>query len=115
MSASLPYVSGDNLITCTNGGAKWITDNTLATMEIQEQRQHFNIYPNPADEVVFFSLPGKNIASLVEVYSVNGRLLYQEKVQTQSGQINIANLNSGLYIVKATNIAGKIYWQKLIK
>jgi hypothetical protein len=71
----------------------------------------FNIYPNPAKDVISFQseLPLER----VEIFSLTG-----SKVLSQSNnvrQVEVGNLAKGIYILKASTVDGKVATQKLIK
>lgn len=71
----------------------------------------FNIYPNPAKDVISFQseLPLER----VEIFSLTG-----SKVLSQSNnvrQVEVGNLAKGIYILKASAVDGKVATQKLIK
>jgi hypothetical protein len=55
------------------------------------------VYPNPATDVLTVDgLPG-NIANLLQVYDLAGKLILQ---QAESNKINIAELATGTYILQ---------------
>ena len=71
----------------------------------------FNIYPNPAKDVIMFQseLPLER----VEIFSLTG-----SKVLSQSNnveQVEVGNLAKGIYMLKASAADGKVATQKLIK
>ena len=71
----------------------------------------FNIYPNPAKDVISFQteLPLER----VEIFSLTG-----SKVLSQSNnvkQVEVGNLAKGFYMLKASAVDGKVATQKLIK
>lgn len=71
----------------------------------------FNIYPNPAKDVISFQseLPLES----VEIFSLTG-----SKVLSQSNnveQVEVGNLAKGIYMLKASAVDGKVATQKLIK
>lgn len=69
-----------------------------------------NVYPNPATDNIYI----KNSEKLSElsIYSVNGKMVYN--TNNPSNTIDISNLTSGVYAIKATDISGKIYTNSLI-
>jgi photosystem II stability/assembly factor-like uncharacterized protein len=68
------------------------------------------IYPNPASDVVNVSIDNAPATS-VAVYSLTG----QKVLQGATGQLNIASLSAGMYLIKAETADGKSASQKLIK
>ncbi len=66
--------------------------------------------PNPADNFVNVDIPS---AMSLEIYSVTGALVGKEKLSEGFNTISITNLNSGLYILRLTDLSGKTFRAKL--
>ncbi|MFH0896086.1 MAG: alpha/beta fold hydrolase [Bacteroidota bacterium] len=63
-----------------------------------------NVYPNPASTEVNIVLGnGWNSNVDVSVYSIDGQLLMQEKVQSTTVSLNTQKLSSGLYLIKISD------------
>lgn len=80
-------------------------DRPLATADFFAQ--NFAVYPNPADNVL--NISSKNNISLnqVQLTDLNGRIV--KNVNTESistAQINIGELNAGVYFLKVTSAQG---------
>ena len=64
--------------------------------------KEITLYPNPISQYLQYELPenylGKTV--LFEVVDVQGRKLKSIKQNSLSGEIDLSNLNSGLYFVK---------------
>lgn len=58
----------------------------------------FNVYPNPARDVV--SITGENTIDEVKIYSINGQLIQQQTVSGQHVSIETESLKTGMYIVQ---------------
>lgn len=82
---------------------------TLANNDYNENTLKFNLYPNPANDIV--SISTKNELKSVEIYSLVG----QKVLTTAQKEFNISQLNSGLYLVKVEDVNGNVSNQKLIK
>ena len=96
-------LSFDNLITSPSSVEKPFSKNIL-----------FDLYPNPASDLVNFDIDNPNNADLtLTVYDVTGKIVKSETLQKNQTQINIKNLSKGIYLVeiKSKDWAGK---QKLI-
>ena len=65
---------------------------------IAENAVAFNVYPNPADDVIFVEAEA-NIES-VSVYNVLGVMVYSEQCTLNNVQLNIADYSAGVYFVK---------------
>ncbi len=71
-----------------------------------------NIYPNPAQELVYVELPNKGISE-VKLLDASGRLI---QLQTTNSALTIIQRNAlpaGFYLVEVLN-GGKVYREKLL-
>ena len=59
------------------------------------------IYPNPANDYVNVNAT-VNLQN-IEIYSIDGQLLISEIVDTNNVKIDVSNLPSGTYILRAAN------------
>lgn len=100
--------NGD-IIGDTQGEDLWVFKLGDNTTGIEEQLdKSSSIYPNPADDMLYFSELIKNI----EIYSINGQKLMHYSNITQ---LNIDFLDSGTYLFQAETAGGKTTVQKIIK
>jgi hypothetical protein len=60
-------------------------------------------FPNPANEFLTVSAPKFETGTVISIYSIEGRLVKQEKIEAISTVIAINNLASGLYVVQLNN------------
>ena len=81
----------------------WSLDNVLNTPEFETSVSSFAVYPNPAQDIVFFSEPGS-----YKVYDMQGRLVLE---LNQQAFFDTSGLGSGLYLIR--NQQGQT--QRLIK
>jgi len=75
--------------------------------------QIFNVFPIPAKDILIIELY-EAINTSVEIMSLEGKLIEKYTFQDEKTQINIENLSSGFYVLKAKNEKG-IQVIKLIK
>lgn len=77
------------------------------------------IFPNPATEYVMVDLQSEEIKDgIIQMYDMNGRLVYNEKFNVIEGpnRIDLADLNSSQYILKVSTASGEVLQTlKLIK
>lgn len=85
--------------------------NTQNTAPINNIR----VFPNPVLDLLNFSLPQGNQISYIELFSVQGQLVFRRDIQNRGGQIDLSPLNKGLYILKAIDESGRVYTQKITK
>ncbi len=80
-----------------------------AVLSVEAQTPKQKIYPNPASEYVTISGIGNGKAI---IYNSIGQKLIEQDI-TSTSEINISNLQSGIYIIKLEN-AGNITFEKLM-
>ena len=69
--------------------AAGVEDESLVTL---------NMYPNPASDVL--NISAQNTINIVEIYNVLGQKVIRMNVEDTSAEINVSNLNSGIYLIK---------------
>ncbi|WP_396212342.1 choice-of-anchor J domain-containing protein [Flavobacterium sp.] len=69
-------------------------------------QSNFIVGPNPATDVVNISAKNSNTINTVEITDINGRIVKNETVNATTSQINVADLNSGVYFLKASSENG---------
>jgi hypothetical protein len=111
--------TGNNVGTLTNYGLTAGSSNWLAGSPIVsdvtctlllgntsfEVGNNLKIYPNPTQNIVNIDLQDLDNAS-VEVYDINGRQLFTQKLNNTTTAINIENLASGVYLFKVSSSQG---------
>lgn len=65
------------------------------------------VYPNPAQEVVYVKLPGTD-ACVVTVYSMTGKLVYSGKTSETLHTIDLREFGKGLYILNVNSLQGQL-------
>ena len=67
----------------------------------------FSMYPNPATSVLNISTKNGIALENVQILDINGRVVNQTNTTaSENVQINISNLNSGVYFVKIQSELG---------
>lgn len=69
----------------------------------------FKVYPNPASENIYIETNSK--IKNIKLFSTDGKLIIESRIL----QLNIQNLNTGIYILAIENEEGSIGIQKIIK
>lgn len=73
------------------------------------------VYPVPFTDQLTIETENDQISTL-EIYSIDGRLLFTETINSNQKTFKIPNLQTGIYFVKAYNFTGKVILQeKVIK
>jgi hypothetical protein len=88
-----------------------LTDAALGTNNLSNNALF--ISPNPATTSLF--VHGMNVSanSMVAIYSITGELMMNEKLNTNN-QINISDLDKGVYLIQVSN-ANQSFVKKFIK
>jgi len=91
----------------TDGNSPWISF-AAATPNASNQTSGFSelvenemmLYPNPANEQITISIPTFETGTVVSIYSVEGKLVKQVKMESNSTVVATNDLARGLYIVQ---------------
>ena len=75
--------------------------------EIEKTAQSVNVYPNPAKDIVNFSMDG-NIAKTITVIDITGRIVETVKIITNETQMNIGDYSNGIYIYQIKAEDGQV-------
>ncbi len=74
----------------------WIGAETAGVED--ESLVTLNMYPNPASDVL--NISAQNTINTVEIYNVLGQKVISMQVENTSAEINVSNLNAGIYLIK---------------
>ncbi|MDA9317137.1 choice-of-anchor J domain-containing protein, partial [Polaribacter sp.] len=74
----------------------WIGAETAGVED--ESLVTLNMYPNPANDVL--NISAQNTINTVEIYNVLGQKVISMQVENTSAEINVSNLNAGIYLIK---------------
>lgn len=86
--------------------AKLFDINTSAGFVEKNDEIRFDVFPNPANDILNFSLrsPNNKKGLLLSMYSIYGKLAYQKVLEdSNKGDINVSGLPSGIYMLKITS------------
>jgi len=111
--ASAPYFSGYQLLCRDSADIQFVS-----LLGIEEQITNhiaIKLYPNPSSQMLNIS-SNINFNGL-QVVDLQGRIVYNQAIGnlSSSTQINIGELNAGIYFVKISNNQGVISTQRFIK
>jgi hypothetical protein len=103
-----------------NGNSVLYVDNLsfdsliISVSEQTPKNTIINLYPNPASDVVLLTIENTNTADLtLNIYNIMGSLIRTEALKQNQQQINVGDLDNGIYIVEI-KFKGLIRKQKLI-
>jgi hypothetical protein len=82
-----------------------IQDSSTGNNESALNNADILIYPNPSAGVFTVQLSSKDNLNkqILELYSFDGKLLYQTQLLNVKTKINLDHLKQGIYIVKVTS------------
>lgn len=92
----------------------WVRQNSIAGLQKQQyNRVLVNLWPNPTEDVLNIEFPySYNANSKIKIYNNIGILVYSNTLLSNNNQINVSELNSGLYSLVIEYSDG-IYAQKI--
>jgi len=68
--------------------------------QIQSEDEIINVYPNPATDNVYVSLPAKFLYKPVQLISINGKMISEQIANVQTINFNIKDVASGIYLIR---------------
>jgi endonuclease I len=109
-----PFIDNPYLATIIWGGTaaqnRW---STLSSSKIPDL--DFKIYPNPiSDNILYIQSYSTNKITTIEIYNLLGSLVFKQNLNPNSNQINVSNLNKGIYLIKLNSEKGS-FTKKMVK
>tara|TARA_S200000501_G_C20845496_1_gene753465 strand:- start:903 stop:2576 length:1674 start_codon:yes stop_codon:yes gene_type:complete len=99
------------VVLATHGNGIYTTKiqsvNDIIEIAEVEPRNNINIYPNPASEYLIIET---NKEELYEIYDLQGKLIYKDKITVPKTKVNVAAMPKGIYIIKVGELSRK--WVK---
>ncbi len=89
-----------------------IEDTSLDVNEIEIEKQIL-VYPNPAVSVVNIEVKGKDKLSKIEIYNLEGEIIFSKELNESDCKINAAEFRHGFYLMRCYLNSGKEVWRKL--
>ncbi|MDR0801260.1 T9SS type A sorting domain-containing protein [Fluviicola sp.] len=79
----------------------------------ENQLINLSLFPNPSANLIHIS--SDEVISKVELYKLSGELMLDQSVNDTSSEINISDLNSGMYLMKVYGKDGSVSVQRIMK
>ncbi len=89
-----------------------IWNNLLSTKDIA--LSDLTIYPNPTKGNIIHISTSASTITKIEIFNILGTSVLSQKLKNNSTEINVSNLNKGLYLIKLNSEKGSIT-KKLVK
>jgi endo-1,4-beta-D-glucanase Y len=84
---------------------------TLSTHDFDIEKSTVTLYPNPSADRFTVNAPQQ---STISVISPLGKVIYQQKSDSETTEINLSNQSSGVYFIKISNDDFKSVTKKVI-
>lgn len=99
----------DRAISPTEVTSLYNTNTTLSTSNFNQNNLEVAIYPNPTNDIL--NIETTLELKSIEIYSIQG----QKVLKSNQKQISVANLSSGMYMVKIQDAENNVATKKIIK
>ncbi len=75
----------------------------------QKNNQEINIYPNPAQNIVNIEIISQKTKYFnIEIYTIQGKLIFMKQYKTSPLSIDISDLSNGIYMLKIKDENGNV-------
>jgi len=88
---------------------------TVTGIASVDNRNGFNVYPNPASEAIFIQADAIIENATIEVYDMIGRKVVNEKMNDKLNRISLQNFANGVYYIKIISNNTIQFEQKIIR
>lgn len=109
------YFAAEYEINNTQSGEElWkLTDSNLSTSKEGFTNLEFNIYPNPASDLI--TINSKNVIDTIEIYNLLGERVVLKGANKSKLTLNISSLSKGIYLVKLKKEHQEFYKKLIIE
>lgn len=88
------------------------SDTTAGMYSLIDYHSRLTLYPNPANKQL--SINAANPFSDIQIIDLNGRVVFARQFNTGNIQIDVADLDNGMYVIKAYTYDGSLITRRLI-
>lgn len=78
-------------------------DDDLGIEDLNQNNPNFILYPNPSNESITIKGSENQLITTVEIFDLNGKLLFYIEPNSKQIEINISNYQKGAYFVKCSD------------
>ena len=84
-----------------NGNIMFLAQlNNTTGVDFISENKSVLIYPNPADKFININVPDSNNPSVVRIYNLTGKIIFESICNSGSFNLEISDLTSGIYIIE---------------
>lgn len=77
---------------------------TSGLINTKEKKTNFSFLPNPATDIIYIKLQNTNNEDLkINIYTFSGNLVRSEILKQNQQQINVGDLDNGIYLIEIEN------------
>ena len=100
-----------------NGGIEILKYNgcTITGIDNSLQFNNIELYPNPTKDIITINVNNEPEDMVLEIIDCYGKTLIKKNIIVKTENIDLQNLNNGLYIVVLTQNGKKIFSRKVLK
>ncbi len=101
--------------TCgTTQTCKTVSVTALSVSDISQLEKNIDMFPNPANEVLFVKLKDNSQQYSLQMFDETGKLVFENKALSAENQINTSKLSSGIYFATIKQADGKDLTKKVV-
>lgn len=105
---AIAILDGDSVNTTDNAGCANVSlQFNVGVEELTKAAETLNVYPNPASDVVNFSIDYNKAAS-VKMMDITGRVIETVNFDMNNASVDVRNYNAGIYMYQVLDNEGQV-------
>lgn len=92
-----------------------VIDTSNVSIRDIDEFLNFRLYPNPTNGIIYVELENSVNNFNIEIVNVLGQIILKENKNTSNFQLNLSNLNKGIYYVKIADNFGNSFVKSFLK
>lgn len=81
----------------------------------EESSLSVSVYPNPASELMYISIPAGETTVMIELIDLQGKSVYSgAKVEGSEVSIGVGDYACGIYVVRVVTRGGRVYLERVV-
>jgi len=86
--------------------------NSVSVSVLEEQSVF--VYPNPTSDIITVQISGNNVKANIKIENINGKVILNKSINSNSADINLSEYAAGIYIVEV-EINNNIIRKRIVK